>query len=755
MAYLNINPDLFLGSQELNRLVKFLDEDGFRKLFLQNSSAFGIINNITDGQLDNFQVTAGTNVGTIKINDGIAINDLGQIITFYETDNIALTDDSNWYWVVAEYQDDIRELGECSIDGNGNLYFAGGGLLDVLRGLPNNPVKIAFTNAAINIQQYEVLEVIDNENAILTGNFLPETNLRMTVIGAFTPDIVPPAGSESPFRYNGSTITIAEETVLNTPPALVAGRQFTLARVQRTGAAVVIQDKRTAIYQSTADSEIGTLALANNPLIGVEAVKFDNNLTPREHNLVHIAWTFRSSNWTIDSSTNRVTLIAGEGGLFKDTTYFTDGDFDGWRLYTKDGSYAVIRQSTKAATQINLILDVLDPDKFIDTTQQLIVAPNADEIELVFDADPADATNLMARRVTYHINNGVVIVPVVVYKTPSASYNVKYRYKSLKVWNQLTAIPSDVVGYYVEADFDVNGTPTASARQPYTSHATNGFITLILATNAYYNRIASIETGDLLGVEYVAIDSGVDPIIDFEVGQRRSRVIITNDDNLEASDSDFGAQYTLTADVYLNLISSLSLVNGNQFTIQIRGDYAFDTFDIFIVQDYVNPGDPGIQLYQFIQDDLDQARVDNLIFNLVWDGTRWVSDKIVGVTTPVLKVSPDSSPLSVRVIDIGDWDMDADANVIVACPGILTENIRGAHAVIRSDAGAFGGSTKHYPIQGVNASTSTQFGTIASYGDEGSEGAVTLAREPAEFFDGITFDSTSYNRGWLTIFYVA
>src|SRR5690349_17515672 len=99
MSYLKINPDLFLNSQELNRLFKFLNDDGFLKLLLQNSQLFGIIDISLDSEFDNFLVQQGTNVGSIKHNAGLAIDVNCQLITKAATDNIALTNDNQWYWI--------------------------------------------------------------------------------------------------------------------------------------------------------------------------------------------------------------------------------------------------------------------------------------------------------------------------------------------------------------------------------------------------------------------------------------------------------------------------------------------------------------------------------------------------------------------------------------------------------------------------------------------------------------------------------
>lgn len=627
MGNFNLNADFFLGSQELNRLMKSLDESGFRKILLQNSLGFGIVNNSIDGNFTNFLVEQGTNVGTIKISDGVAIDAAGQLITYYATDNISLTNDNVWRWLTITHQYDKREQGVCSIDANGNLSFPGGELLTILRGIPNNPVKVKFTNATTNIQEYEVLEVIDDENATLTGDFSAESNLRLAVVGAFTPDTVTPETSKYPYQYDGCDLQFTLETVLNTPPTLTADYQFTIARVKRNGAAITIQDKRIQIYKSKADFNLSSISSNDNPLIGVEAVKYNSNFTPRDQNLVYLAWGFRSSNWTIDSSANRLTLIAGSGGKFKSTSDFTDGDFDGWRVYAKDGSYSVVKQSSLSATQINLILDTLDVDKFTDTAQQIVVVPDADEIELIFTADPDDATDLLDKRFIFHINNGQVIVPLVIYATPLCLYNFKYRYKSFKVWSEATAIPSDLVsGYLVEADFDNNGVQTASARQTYTSSATQGFITLILASNTYSNRIASVETGDLFGVEYLEVNNG-SPVVSFQVGDKKQTQIV----HTVALPTGLGTPYTLTINHYFNLRTDLptDLNDGNSFIFQFKGDYVPGMYSIIFTQDYVNPGNVGTVKYTLVAGDFTQSTANNLFFRAIFDGTDWQVSKFI------------------------------------------------------------------------------------------------------------------------------
>lgn len=96
---------------------------------------------------------------------------------------------------------------------------------------------------------------------------------------------------------------------------------------------------------------------------------------------------------------------------------------------------------------------------------------------------------------------------------------------------------------------------------------------------------------------------------------------------------------------------------------------------------------------------------------------------------------------SVKIIDIGDWNMDS-TGVITVAHGLTFANIRGVSVTIRNDL-----NTVYYPIEysllGVSSgSVSVQSTDIA------------LLRTASGFFDTTDFDSTSYNRGWITITYV-
>jgi len=105
----------------------------------------------------------------------------------------------------------------------------------------------------------------------------------------------------------------------------------------------------------------------------------------------------------------------------------------------------------------------------------------------------------------------------------------------------------------------------------------------------------------------------------------------------------------------------------------------------------------------------------------------------------------DNATLVEKMVEIGDWNMDANGTVAVA-HGLTWTDIRGVSAMIRSDAG-----TSLFQLQGYDVSTPAGDGYISAI--DASD--VNLARTNGGAFDNINFNATSYNRGWVLITYEA
>ncbi len=102
--------------------------------------------------------------------------------------------------------------------------------------------------------------------------------------------------------------------------------------------------------------------------------------------------------------------------------------------------------------------------------------------------------------------------------------------------------------------------------------------------------------------------------------------------------------------------------------------------------------------------------------------------------------------LKTKVIEIGDWNMSA--TIAVSIPhGQDGTKIRSVYVVIINDA-----ETSNFDLYTGKTITDT---TPQGFVDVIGNTHIGLRRLTGGIFDAITFNSTSFNRGWITIAYEA
>ncbi len=112
---------------------------------------------------------------------------------------------------------------------------------------------------------------------------------------------------------------------------------------------------------------------------------------------------------------------------------------------------------------------------------------------------------------------------------------------------------------------------------------------------------------------------------------------------------------------------------------------------------------------------------------------RTIAD-ISGVDTPIKK----------KIIEIGDWDMDAVPFITVAHGLTDFKKIRSAEVIIRRDDDA-----KYQPLNSM--SVNTPDGTLNGQIDSFTTTSVTLVRKTSGEFDDTDYNQLSFNRGFITI----
>lgn len=269
MSKLNINRNIFLEREELLRWQKFMLESAVNKTFLANTLSWGIIDTSGGGIIQDFKVEASTTPGSVKIaNLSRALISSGLLIEQSAIDDIAIVNDGNYYWLKIAHAYSNIEEGLCSITADGQVTGVSTKFTDVLRGQSiETPVKIKFFNSVGNTSIYEVVDVINDTNIILSGNsFTAESNLKYFVIGC-TPigETITSEQQLGLYFYDSCNITKVVETSLDTAPAgKVQDSEFWIARVINNAGTVTITDKRTEYWEYYIKGVSDKLTKTNN-----------------------------------------------------------------------------------------------------------------------------------------------------------------------------------------------------------------------------------------------------------------------------------------------------------------------------------------------------------------------------------------------------------------------------------------------------------------------------------------------------------
>jgi len=600
MSKVKFSENLFLGVSELKKFQKFLEDDGYKRQFLLITDKFGLIRQTElpgIGEIlveDNFYVSkAGTPTDEVIVNVGVALDKNANLILNTVPQNFQIPNGNNWYWIKVSHQFTSVEKGTISLDSLGNVTGVSTEFLSALRGQPNFPSKIKFTNSTLgNSDEYEVVSVTDDDTLVLQGDFIPESGLTYSVIGTFTPGFVVSGGNKNIFQYDSCSIELVLEVLSNVPPGNLQGEEFYIARAKNNSGTVTLEDKRIEWWKNEASNALTTLdRVSENPLIGIENVKWDIPQATRDRNWVELAWGFRSSSWTLGTSSKTITLLAGQGGVFKDTSYFANGNFDNWRVYSKDGSYQNIVGSVTDGTYIAITLDVLNPEDYVPG-DVLFICPPYEEIQVKTSGDSSDTPYPFAN--IEEINTFAINTPLARFRIAALAgtynHNAVFRYKIFNDYSDWMKFPDDAVGFYKEVSFDDDGNlkPLEGdrVRNPYIGDLTVGFLTVVEAPRSFDNFQSYVDNGDLLGVNTTAFSAGLNLI----------QLQVTQDKKYQHFKGIDDTPITLTTDVFVNLKKFkdddelVPCRESNTFILHISQFLNLDAFKIRIVQDFINSG---------------------------------------------------------------------------------------------------------------------------------------------------------------------
>jgi len=171
-------------------------------------------------------------------------------------------------------------------------------------------------------------------------------------------------------------------------------------------------------------------------------------------------------------------------------------------------------------------------------------------------------------------------------------------------------------------------------------------------------------------------------------------------------------------------------------------DYSANATEMQTVTDPYPSGSPSLATY--LAGELERLRY---LIKQITGEAQWYVDPDTDMVslksgTVVANLNAEQhNSRKVKVIDIGDWNMDTTASVSIA-HGLTLGNIRGIQATIRTDAGS-----QHINLASISSDGNTPLVLADSTN-------VILQRLANSLFDSIVYDSTGYNRGWITVWYV-
>ena len=488
MSKVNINEDLFLEKAELNRMQDFLSVQGFNLRDTAKAKTFGPLVGA------NFKVSPSATVGEIKLSNQVnyAIDKSGRLIFCEARESlITVPNDNVSRYLCIRYKERKTETGTVTISAIGALSGVSTEFTKVLRGSQTNypsVIKLSGSNSG----EYIVQSVVDDTNCVLSGNFAPESGVKYTVIGTFTPGVVVPNNSKEVFRYDD-----VEFFFLTDLGYLVVDFEFTIAIVKKNGGVITeCKDYRKTRFSIQETNELYNILDQNtNPLIGVESLIWEPKISNQSESIVRIGFGFVVSAFTVSHESSLITVTSGSGGFFKNSNDFVITNFNGWRIYSQHtGKYCKINASIKSGSNILCYMDAIFFD-YIQNGDSLFIVPDAEEIQFQVCDSSGHQLNTMDSYITTPIKSCFVDIKLLQQRSGVVGndnkYIIKYRYKSNYNYSELKSVLKNK--YTREDGTSFDGTPYSDAtltliRNPSSliTNQSGGISTYPLLNQRYY-----------------------------------------------------------------------------------------------------------------------------------------------------------------------------------------------------------------------------------------------------------------------------
>lgn len=373
MSKLKISENLFLEVAELNRLVRFLSDDGYKRILKSVIRNYGIVHN--DG--NTYYKITQKSPGVVTINAGLAFDSNLDAIVLKEDLDMEIGDTGTKRWLILSRAVSNFEDGTVSVTVDGALNGIGTKFTEALRGQPNFPTKVRF-DSSVNTGDYEVVSVLSDTQAIISGSITPESNKRFSVVGTFTPGFVVNEDNKLIYEFDSCSIRIQDAS--NRPT--VGANEYILGYVYYSGGVMYVMDER--IYSMFGETYTqGTETSGYSPLTSLVQASIVSGIDSYKAKSADIEMILEHGYKVISfelnfTATQNVFQITSGTCNFLGNDTIPDGMFDGWILMNRNNmKYAKIDYNIGNS----LYISNFDAEIVNETSNDFIVVPDFPEIE--------------------------------------------------------------------------------------------------------------------------------------------------------------------------------------------------------------------------------------------------------------------------------------------------------------------------------------------------------------------------------------
>ena len=191
MSKVNIVPNEYIGSVELNRFQEFISEGAPKVILKMLIKRFGHDPSVIFQQFGSLYM-GYAGVGKMYLSAGVAVDsDLNLIVNRerYEFEVPVTATPGSAQYVLVSYDTTNTEVGTVNIGTDGSMIGSGTEFLKTLRGYPGQPLSVRFPNSKLNLGEYPISEVLSNDSALINAiGLYQEAGLQYEVLGAFPSD---------------------------------------------------------------------------------------------------------------------------------------------------------------------------------------------------------------------------------------------------------------------------------------------------------------------------------------------------------------------------------------------------------------------------------------------------------------------------------------------------------------------------------------------------------------------------------------